>query len=1436
MNNSRALIAHSSIAILTFVMFPWNASGQSNPEQDQEKAYARTPKEIAFQNDSQWEDNRWQQTDVGPFLAGTLEAGKGLTLKGIAIRVGEQNDAAVCFDTARLRISAAWTGDFLQFEPRRFGLIRPPRAAGKYTFVTDKLAGWAKQGRFQPEPAEITIPEAGYPANTSETHLPKDWAHFKGMYTSGPRVVLSYTVGAVQVLESPWFVRSGTDQAFIRSLEIGPSSEVMQMWVADHDSQVTVIGSAAASLDDRQPILTIAPHEQAVRLKLLITTKGKGAEAIASLRQASGDVEDLSEMIASDEGRFHDVLVTAGETTETDGPYVIDTLTLPFENPWNALLFTAGHDFFSDGTGAVCTVHGDVWTVAGVDRELKQLRWRRFATGLCQPLGLKIVDDKVYVIGRNQITRLHDRNGDGEADFYENFNNDLIIAPRAHDYVTCLDTDPDGNFHFIHALTGVMRVSADGSSLTSVADGFRNPNGMAVGPNGMITAAPQQGTWTPESSLIVVQQGGYYGYGGPRYSDNRSSGWDLPMCFIPRAMDNSGGAQVWVEGNRWGPLEGQMLHLSYGQCRFLLALVEEVDGVYQGGTIQFPTKPADFESGIMRGRFSPHDGQLYLSGLRGWQTRAIRDGCLQRVRYTGGPVHLPTAVKTYQNGIQLTFSEPLARSLAENPDNYFVEQWNYLWSKDYGSPDFKVSNPQEQGRDEVPVVSATLLDDDRSIFLEMPGRHPVNQITISWLLQGQESADGDQAPFRGTFAHTINTNPTTAYPESKITRRSRRRRISAEVEQRLEPGLEFRFQSNESGQVDLRTSRLVALRQPITSPATPFLTTGPFSLQASGTLRTPLSGFYDFKIESSGVAELWINDQLLIDGSLSNETSQSILLHKGHNPIRVHYESPDQGTAELQLLWKGHNFGWEPVPPQVFFHDAGSEDLRKATQLRHGRELFANLHCAACHKTDVESQGMFEMSLVAPDLSAAGQRFTKQWLEQWLLAPHSLQSDTPMPAMLGDGDSAKQAAADIATFLLTDRTGIASSSETTSTSELIDQGVVLYEKLGCIACHHFEPDAIDGDERVSLHYADAKFPPGTLAEFLRKPNRHHQSIRMPDFRLTAAEANALAALVREDSKGSLSEAFPEGDAARGQKLFSEKGCQQCHRLGDESALAPARLAWKRIERATGGCLAETVKGGAGVANFLLAQPERQALRAFVTKGRNSLSRSIAVETSQRLFKTLRCANCHDRDGLRADRALLIAEEGSGDTAEQLPQLTMSGEKLQPGWTRSLLAGEVAYKSRPWLVARMPAFAAYAEPLATGLACEHGIDPAEPATDSFDRDLATIGEKLTLQTGLDCRQCHAIGSQQPRGDDKTKIALGINFTFIRERMRPDAYHRFMLDPPRYDINTKMIRLSENGLTTKLKAYFDADAKQQFNAVWQYMQSLPDASTLPSGQER
>jgi len=161
--------------------------------------------------------------------------------------------------------------------------------------------------------------------------------------------------------------------------------------------------------------------------------------------------------------------------------------------------------------------------------------------------------------------------------------------------------------------------------------------------------------------------------------------------------------------------------------------------------------PGRFLSGACRGRFNPKDGHLYVTGLLGWQTSAIRDGCLQRVRYTGEPIHQPIRMKIHANGIHLTFSTLLDKKIAEDIDSWSAEQWNYRWTAAYGSKDWSVKDPSKQGRDPIAIKSAKILTDAKSIFLQMPKVAPVHSMSIKYNL---DTAKGEI--FRGTYYLTVN--------------------------------------------------------------------------------------------------------------------------------------------------------------------------------------------------------------------------------------------------------------------------------------------------------------------------------------------------------------------------------------------------------------------------------------------------------------------------------------------------------------------------------------------------------------------------------------------------------------------------------------------------------------------------------------------------------
>jgi len=599
------------------------------------------------QNEETWKDGRWNASDLGTVLSGVFR-GAGVTVpKGVCIRLGDQGELAACFNPETLCYEALWQGGFVKFSEVRHGFME----------------GLILNGTPLPRP-EGKIPEKAF--------------QYHGFYRYGKRVVFSYRIGDVEMLDAPW---------------------------VDNGKFTRVVGPVEG--------------------------------------------HPLAHLTRGGPKQWPQVLETRGTLGE-NRPYAVDTIELPARNPWNALFFFGDHDFFPDGTAMICTMQGDVWRVEGIDGSLEHIRWRRFASGLHQALGLLIVDGRVHVLGRDQITRLHDLNGDGEADYHECVSNAYKTSPGGHDFVAGLQRDAAGNFLIVSSDQGLVRISPDGKKAEVLATGFRNPDGLGLSPDGVITVPCSEGEWTPASMVCEIKPGGHYGYRGPK--DGKTP--DLPLVYLPRGLDNSSGAQVTVTSDRWGPLQGQMLHLSFGAGTFFLLLREQVDGQPQGAVVPMA---GDFLSGVHRGRFNPKDGQLYVSGMAGWGSYTPADGCFQRVRYTGDPVQLPIAVHAHQNGVLVSFTQPVDAALAAVPKNHFAQVWNYRYGAAYGSQELSPHHPGMPGHDPLAIRSVTVLADGRSLFLELPDLQPVNQLHLHLRV--------DSGPAHDLFA-TVNkmAAPFTGFP------------------------------------------------------------------------------------------------------------------------------------------------------------------------------------------------------------------------------------------------------------------------------------------------------------------------------------------------------------------------------------------------------------------------------------------------------------------------------------------------------------------------------------------------------------------------------------------------------------------------------------------------------------------------------------------------
>ena len=663
---------------------------------------------------------RAAEPDLGPTFSGTLRAqypapGPNTTMKGVVVTLDAEKKAYMCYDTDLMRVSLGWTGEFLNFGNylREINHPQPPKVAGQPLFGTKPWPGWTKNGSLADRRTK------------SQGPLPRDHAKYRGLYLHGRQVALSYTVGDVGVLELPSVDYVDGQPVFHRTLEFDKNCRE-SLVVCDWQDGLT-IDVSGGSLEKKDGKALVKPSGKSVRISI---------STLANLPK--GKTPEIKSLIKGGPPRWSEAVKTQTRiAAKSNAPYVVDTLAESVPNPWNAQTFFGGFDFLPDGRAAICTFHGDVWIVSGIQEN--ELAWKRFATGLFQPLGLKVVDGHIYVTGRDQLTRLHDLNADGEADFYENFNNDTVVTENYHEFCMDLHTDTEGNFYYAKGAPWppesrpsphhgcLLKVSRDGSKLEVYATGFRAPNGLGLGPGDVITTSDNEGHYMPAGKVNWVKRGGFYGMMQTAHRASKPETFDQPICWLPKNIDNSGGGQAWVTSDKWGPFKDHLLFMSYGRGTLMHVMHEQVEGEIQAAATQFPFK---FGTGVMRARFNPQDGQLYLCGLRGWQTDGLRNGGFYRVRYTGAPVDMAAEVHTLSGGIQIKFTSPLDETSATSLDNYSMEQWNYKWTHEYGSPEFSVNDPSHKKHDQVPLKSAKLLADKKTVFLEIPGIKPVNQYKL----------------------------------------------------------------------------------------------------------------------------------------------------------------------------------------------------------------------------------------------------------------------------------------------------------------------------------------------------------------------------------------------------------------------------------------------------------------------------------------------------------------------------------------------------------------------------------------------------------------------------------------------------------------------------------------------------------------------------------
>jgi len=714
----------------------------------------------------------------GQWILGTVGVGKqkdgsidSTGLKGLAIRIGDDGKKGIAFDLDLCRPIGAWSGKFTT-EMNLMSRGDYPTAMGETIFVTGDFAGYMSGAD-----ASALSPRKGFGP------LPVDQVRFKGFHNAGRSVVVRWELAGVAIDETVEVVTANEVQFVVRTLEVAPSAKGVTVMLGKSADAARIVTLGASKVDqlDGHAVARIDGSKDITTVRIAYLPSGVPLPH-------SFDTDTPSKLLKITKTLWPETVETVGKLSEKAGePYVVDDVKLPVINPWKAPMFTSAFDFLPDGRAVISTFHGDVFIASGIDDKLEKVTWRRYASGLYHALGLKVVNGEIYVTCRDGIWKLRDMNGDGECDTYEAFNFDLMVTKNFHEFTFDLQTDPAGNFYVIKAGPvrnggrgfdeicdhhgALLKVSPDGKKSELFASGFRAPNGIGISPTGQLTSGDNEGTWTPMCRLNWIKQGGFYGVVDLAHRATPPTDHDRPLCWFPKQVDNSSGGQVWVTSDKFGPWKDRLLHLSYGTCSMYGVLPQEVtfngQPQMQGGVARFNV---DFASGAMRARFNPQDGQLYVTGLRGWQTTATQNGCFQRVRYTGAATRMPLALAATKKGIKLDFTCEIDAMAAAEAGNWNIEVWNYIWSSAYGSPDISTlettvvaTEPGKDGKlqfsklqmserkhDPLTVKSATVSADRRSVFLEIPDLRPAMQMQLKYEIK---AADGVE--LRGQVINTI---------------------------------------------------------------------------------------------------------------------------------------------------------------------------------------------------------------------------------------------------------------------------------------------------------------------------------------------------------------------------------------------------------------------------------------------------------------------------------------------------------------------------------------------------------------------------------------------------------------------------------------------------------------------------------------------------------
>ena len=339
-----------------------------------------------------------------PFFSSVIDAGRAgpgfptrnLTPRGLVLNLGGGYWAG--FDTDLLRVAALWKGNGLTpkalapgsyHEPDRKtpgGQSPAPEPNGRVWITNGIYPGWQTGDRpLLDDPRE----PAPSPEEVGRGPLPEQMGRLKAVRLVRDGVVLEYTAGGADVRE--WMTVDGHNGApsIVRHFLVSPASRPLWLMLGfkTAEGKISLCGATGAAT-----LESISTPDSSTMWAVRLPPHNEPAQFCAAFSDGVASPAGTTRPIPTDApvSRWPQEVTTSVALSTGKDAYVVDDIGLPIENPWRRNVRPGDIQFLKDGTGVLVTLDGDVWFAHGLQQNVAPIRWRRFASGLHEPLTVAI--------------------------------------------------------------------------------------------------------------------------------------------------------------------------------------------------------------------------------------------------------------------------------------------------------------------------------------------------------------------------------------------------------------------------------------------------------------------------------------------------------------------------------------------------------------------------------------------------------------------------------------------------------------------------------------------------------------------------------------------------------------------------------------------------------------------------------------------------------------------------------------------------------------------------------------------------------------------------------------------------------------------------------------------------------------------------------------